>query len=347
MKVVVNARFLTQPFTGVQQYAWKRALYLRDHLPDVVFVTPGNIRDAEKARRLEAQPVGYTDGAFWEQTELPLWLMRQGKPLLLNFGNTAPAGYSHQLATIHDMATWVHPEWFSARFSAYYRWLLPRLARGTHALITVSQFSANEIQQHLEVAPERVHVIYNTMDVPADWVREKQQYVLAVGSFSQRKNYRLLVDIWEREGEHLPELKIRGDVEQIFRDYPDLQQRIAAHPGIRIVQPLDEQAMQDLYRHAALLVNPSLYEGFGLPNLEAMANGCPLLVSDQPVFREICGDAATYADPLDTAAWTQALRELLRHPPGEAQLEMARRRAAHFSEEREGEKLLSLVDSFL
>jgi glycosyltransferase involved in cell wall biosynthesis len=153
----------------------------------------------------------------------------------------------------------------------------------------------------------------------------------------------LLLDIWEQYGDRLPGLRIRGDVEEIFSEYPQTRDRIAAHPKIKVVEPLDEPAMQSLYRHARLLVNPSLYEGFGLPNLEAMANGCPLLVSDSEVFREICGPYARYADPHNAQEWAEKIIQMLNEPVSPGEMQAARNRARMFSEEREGGKLLKLL----
>lgn len=344
MQLVVNTRFLTQPMTGVQKYAWNWSLFIRQHYPDAVFVAPGNILHPEKAALLDVKKIGYTDGPVWEQTELPLWLLRNGKPLLINLGNTAPVNYSNQVITIHDLSAILHPEWFSPKFSGYYRWLLPRLATHSLHIMTVSHFSARQIQEHLNVPENKISVLYNTGTPGTEVITDRQNYVLTVGSFSKRKNYTLLLDVWEEIGDDLPYLWIRGDMEDIFGDMQDLRERISNNPKIKVIEPLNEEAMEALYLHARLLVNPSLYEGFGLPNLEAMAAGCPLLVSDLDVFREVCGDIADYAAPNDHNAWRTGLTAALQREISPETIRQSRLQADQFTENNVSGSLKTLLD---
>lgn len=348
MSIVVNARFLSQSFTGVQKYAWRWSKFLKDNYPEILFVRPKKCEQIEYSDYLGAIEVGFSDGPFWEQTELPLWLHRNNKPTLINFGNTAPVSYANQIITIHDLATIVHPEWFSSRFSKYYQWMIPKIIRNSKKIITVSEFSANQIIAYFKIKPENIKVIYNTCEIPDKPVFNiKQNFVLAVGSISHRKNYALILDLWDKKSNDWPQLWIRGDKDSIFNSDKDVIERVIHNPKIKWIEPIREEAMISLYQNAKMLLNPSLYEGFGLPNLEAMANGCPLIISDIEVFREVCDNVAYYEDPFSPELWEKRIEYLLNQPPDSEWTMNAYNRAKKFSNEVQKSSMCELISQIL
>jgi glycosyltransferase involved in cell wall biosynthesis len=282
----VNLRTLGYGITGVQRYL----LSLLPHMP------------AELDSVKPAQPLQGMKGHLWEQFYLPTQLQRR---LLWSPGNTGPIGVSRQVLTVHDAATLDHPEWFERKFALWYSALLPILVRKVRAIITVSHFSRERIVCLTPVQPERVHVISNGVEPrfrPADPKAVKQvrtkfdlsdPYILFVGSLEPRKNLKMLLEAWQVGGFDGATLAVVGASGHVFQKLP-----FDSMPaGVRMLGRVEDEVLPALYSGAAGFVYPSIYEGFGLPPLEAMACGCPVAVSDIPAHREVCGDTAMYFDP--------------------------------------------------
>jgi glycosyltransferase involved in cell wall biosynthesis len=256
-------------------------------------------------------------GHLWEQLYLPTQLRRR---LLWSPGNTGPIGVTRQVLTVHDAASLDHPEWFERKFALWYAVLLPRLICKVRGVITVSHFSKERIVRLTGVEPERVHVIYNGVDHrfrPAnpDAVKQvktdfdlKGPYILFVGSLEPRKNLRILLEAWRLGAFDGTNLALVGASGHMFAS-------LGFDPlpaGVRLLGCVEDKALPVLYSGAAGFVYPSIYEGFGLPPLEALACGCPVAVSDIPPHREVCGGAAMYFDSFSPEDLSTKLESLLR-----------------------------------
>jgi glycosyltransferase involved in cell wall biosynthesis len=297
----VNLRTLGYGITGVQRYL----LSLLPHMPAAL--------DSLKP----SQALQGIKGHVWEQVYLPTQLHRK---LLWSPGNTGPLAVSRQVLTIHDAATLDHPEWFERKFALWYGALLPRLVRKVRAIITVSNFSKERIVRLTGVNAERVEVVLNGVDLrfrPADQqavieMREKFQldgsYILFVGSLEPRKNLKLLLEAWQLGDFDGATLAVVGTSGHLFQKL----QFDSIPDGVRLLGRVDDEALPVLYSAAAGFVYPSVYEGFGLPPLEAMACGCPVAVSDIPAHREVCGSLAIYFDPFNPEDLSGRLDLLLR-----------------------------------
>lgn len=299
--MIVNARFLTQRMTGVQRYAAEIAKRLRKRMPHVRFVTPRNIIHTGLADELGAEAFGSTTGHVWEQVELPRFMRRQpDSPLLVSLANTGPVRYENQIVVIHDISTIRHPESYSRRFGALYRYLLPRLARNSAGVITDSEFSRQEIVQEFGLSDGRVRVVHAGVDqmfCPTEQVsKETSPYILAVSSLAPHKNLSRLIEAFSYLDIGAVKLKIVGAKASSFSSM-----RIDATlmKNIEFTGYVSDAELVRLYQNATLFVFPSLYEGFGLPPLEAMACGCPCVVSAAASLPEVCADAAQYVDPTD------------------------------------------------
>lgn len=351
--LAVNGRFLTQGLTGVQRFASELtqamdALAGAGRWPPTQILMPRGASGATYGH-LQATPVGRSSGHGWEQLELP-WHAR-GR-FLLNLGNTAPvlAG-RRQAVVIHDAGVFDTPESYSPQFRAWYRTLQGALVRGGAAIVTVSQFSRGRIASRLGVDPARLHVIpegaEHILRAPSDTSVLAQsglargRYAIAVGTRAAHKNLDALQDAASM-------LASRGLVLAGVGSVNPTVFRPAAGPGgngaIALGRVTDAQ-LRALYEGALCLVFPSRYEGFGLPPLEAMACGCPVLATRVGAVPEICAEAALYFDAAEPRSLTQLLQRLI-DEPGLAARMRARglERARQYSWLRAAEALLPVVE---
>ena len=318
----VNLRTLGSQLTGVQRYL----LSLLPHLPS-------ELRSVKPARALQG-----IKGHLWEQFYLPTQLKRR---LLWSPGNTGPIGGSRQVLTVHDDAALDHHEWFERKFALWYGAMLPRLIRKVRAVITVSQFSKERIVRLTRVEPESVHVIFNGVDphfrrFDSDKIKQTRTdldltrpYILFVGSIEPRKNLKILLEAWRLGSFDGATLALVGASSNLFQRL----QFDSIPKGVRLLGRVKDDLLPALYSGATGFVYGSIYEGFGLPPLEALARGCPIAVSDIPPHREVCGETAIYFDPFSPEDLSSRLEDLLRLDRSEraSLAEQGIRRAALYS----------------
>ena len=218
-------------------------------------------------------------------------------------------GGKRNVATIHDVVPFAYPNPDPAK-RAHEQQPFLRSAQRSDAIITDSAFSAGEIRVHLAVPPERITVVQLGVDdafspgLPADLPGglQRERYVLYVGTFEERKNVPPLVAAW-REA-----LQPRGVALAIVSRGPDVE-------DATMLRGLSTTALRDLYRGALAVALPSVYEGFGLTALEALACGAPLIASRASSLPEVASEAARYVEvPASPGAWSAALREIASDP---------------------------------
>ncbi len=318
MKIFVNARFLSQPISGVQRYAIECCRKIKKIHPTTVFVAPHNIWNKEVAAELEAQVIGSRTGHPWEQLDLPSWLKKQGRPPLWNPCNTAPLSYTNNYITLHDLAFYHHPEWNSRAFSMWYNLLMPRLARKARHLFTVSNTIKGEILIYYHVPAERVSVTYNGISesmlaAPPGRV-PKERIILSVGSFNKRKNHHLLIDAFRNSDiKNTYRLIIIGDKSKVFAETGIDEQQLAAS-NIILHRHMPEAELIEMYHRAEIVVSLSAYEGFGIPVLEGLYNGCKVVCSDIPVYRELFDGVVSFCDPASQGSVVQAIKDAASGP---------------------------------
>jgi glycosyltransferase involved in cell wall biosynthesis len=229
--------------------------------------------------RVYAPPpaLAHRAGHAWEQLALPL----VPAELIYCPANLAPLASRRNVVVIHDVAALRHPEWYSRTYVAWQKALLPKIAKRARLVITVSEFSRREIQDVLGVDAT---VIPNGVDERFK-PGPKKDYALVVGSRIARKNLAALGDIGM-------EVVAAGSARGYMK---------GETTNIRELGYVPDDQLPALYSGARVLLMPSLYEGFGLPCLEAMASGTPVVAANRGALPETCGDAALVVEPEDFA----------------------------------------------
>jgi glycosyltransferase involved in cell wall biosynthesis len=232
------------------------------------------------------------------------------------------------VVTIHDCIHLRFPQYLPNRFAASYaRTVMGMAARRARRVLTVSLASKQDILHYLGIPAEKVEVIYNALDsrlaaTPTDedmaYVRERFQltapFILYAGNIKPHKNVDRLIEaysILRRRGITTPKLLIIGDEISKYPNLRRLVHRFQLHPYVRFFGFVPEATLAALYRLASVFVFPSLYEGFGLPPLEAMAARTPVVTSNVSSLPEVVGDAAVLIDPMDAGAIADAIARVL------------------------------------
>ena len=279
--------------------------------------------------------------------ELPRRAARLGLDLLHCPVGLAPVRSTVPVAlTVHDVMALEHPEWFTRGNRLQQRLVLGPAARAAAVVLTPSEFSRERAVERLGLDPDRVRVTpWGVDEVFAPGPRSdaalallgvRGRYLLTVGALRPRKNLEGALATFEALTDHAElELVVAGG-----RGWDDteLLERLGRSPAadrIRLTGRVSDADLADLYRGAECFLFPSRYEGFGLPPLEAMACGAPVVSSDRSSMPEVVGGAALLVPPDDVAGWVAAVEELLASPERRAELvERGRRRAALFTWER-------------
>ena len=357
MTLYINGRFLTQPMSGVQRYAHglvqafdnllMRRSDLRDLFGPVVMLGPfysGHDRaDYPKYQAIEVSPLGAARGHVWEQSTL-YRASRDG--VLLSLGNSGPLAHPAQVIAFHDAHVFEMPDSFAKQYRRWHQFLRPRLAHRAAGLVTVSRFSAQSLGKWLGVDPGRFHIVPNAAEhfltVPenheavAKYELQRGAYFLSVGNQSPNKNLGTLAAAHAAAGPGVPELVIVGDAPRALCSVTHEQQ---SH--VRYLGRVSDSDLHGLFRGSAGFVFPSLHEGFGIPPLEAMQLGVPVLSSATSAMPEILGDAPMWFDPRDQAGLTEQLRWFAGMEPSERKrrIDLGLAQAARYSWQSSAEVL--------
>lgn len=316
--IYINGRFLTQSITGVQRYAHEIIKALDQLTEDqkidnvkyqFILLSPQkSLMYSLSLKNIEWRQVGKNSGHAWEQLDLPRYV-KDG--LLFCPGNTAPlqilTSKKKIMVTVHDLSYLYYPEAYSVPFKLWYRFLIPLIMRNADAVITVSESEKKSILKYYPYVKSRLFAIQNgglpekqrsLIPVTAD--SRNRTTILYVGSLSRRKNFHGVIKALEKVNNLFDIcLTVVGTAGITFRT-PDFQ--ISQNIENKVIfkgQINNFDELISFYKGSTCLVFPSFYEASPLPPLEAMACGCPVIVSNIPALQERCGDAALYCDPND------------------------------------------------
>ena len=284
---------------------------------------------------------------------MPLFLKKQHNPLLLGLCSTGPLFYKNQIVTIHDLA-FLNSNWHSFAFRTGYKTLLPILANKSKHVITVSEFSKTEIIRHFNIPDEKITVIYNapfkngnTITLSKNILPDKP-YILSVGSIDPRKNLKRLVKAYLKLNNPDISLLLIGATNKNFSNDKELFELLNSNKNIVFLGYKTDAELQYYYENALFFVYPALYEGFGLPPIEAMSFGCPALVSNRASLPEVCGNAALYCDPESVDDMHEKINYLILNTTiRKSMISAGKLQAAKFSWQQSAEKLNSLINKFI
>jgi len=350
MIIYINGKFLTQRLTGVQRYALEvtKALIKLGVQIKIIVPTTVNISALDIPEELFVKVNGFKNTLLWEQFSVSNYLRSKKEYVLLSLCNMSTLYNRNQIICIHDMAFAVNPSWFHWAFSKYYNFMIPRLVHKAKKIFTVSEFSKKEIGQRLGVPAKLVSVVYNApsekfkcADIK-DIVWDKGDYFLFVGSFDPRKNLAILLELFSLKEFSNQKLIIIGGKSRSFKGV-----ELSLPANVEIKENCNDDELANLYRKSKALINCSLYEGFGLPIIEAMASGCPLILSDIEVFREVAGSRATYFKPNSIHSLRTAFRNFLKKNSDIHQDDIIKNyeHSLTYTWEKSSQVLLSLINS--
>jgi glycosyltransferase involved in cell wall biosynthesis len=338
MNIYVNGRFRAHRVTGVQRVAHEITRRLAE-----------NVEICEPKRKL----AGW-QGHLWEQTVLPLQC-RNG--VLWSPCASGPLSHANQVVTFHDMFVLDSPEWYKSTYVSWYGYTLRKLAQSSQHIIAVSDYTKRRVVARCGVDESKITVVHNGVD--ASWFSTSplaapaarhalqlpsDRYLLSVGSLEPRKNLKTLLAAWQEVVSELPPdlwLVISGAFDTNVYRSAGLSELPAR---VHLTGYVPEQHLPGLYAGSLGFVYPSLAEGFGLPPLEAMACGVPVLTSNTTALPEVCSTSALYFDPTNQRDLSHSIKLLVADQNLQQKLShLGRQQASRFNWERTAEQTLAVL----
>ena len=369
LHIGINGRSIFRQLTGVQHYAREVIHTLcrmeSQEIHFSVFAGREGRSGSEPDLPLETSALpanGPIRGMIWEQTALKKLAKRAGVDILFNPANVAPLTPPvPSVVTIHDLAFLLFPEYFSRTFAAYYRSVIPRIARQAAAVITDSNSSRNDLIERLGLPEDKIRAVplgvspsfrRRILKADLEQVRRRHKlpprFFLSISSLEPRKNLVRLVNAYrllppEIAREHA--LVLAGAGNRVYAD-SGLTRELSLVKDGNVIIPgyIPGGDLPSFYRMSTALVFPSLYEGFGLPVLEAMAASTPVITSNRSSLPEVAGHAAVLIDP-ESPEEIAAGMELIAADSGTRNLliERGKKRAAQFTWEKTAKKTLEIL----
>jgi glycosyltransferase involved in cell wall biosynthesis len=345
--VGLDGRAFSSPAAGVRRYVNALVPALRAlEVPLDLVALGGTPIDIPAGMTHVAEPRHPPTNLGWTLVGLPIAARRARVDVVHAPAYTAPVGIrTPVVVTIHDVSYERHPEWYPYRRDRLRRAFYRASARSAARVVTDSAFSAAEIHAAYGIPLDRITVVplgvvARFAGGPPEEPGVPEPFVLHVGDLHPRRNLAVVLDaviaLRTRDGETANlTLALAGVDRGVVTELRARAEAAGARDALNVLGVVSDARLDALYRDAAALVYPSLYEGFGLPVLEAMSRGTPVVAARASSVPEVLGDAGVLLDPGDTAGWVASLNAIIEQPDRRAALAAAgRTRAAAFTWER-------------
>lgn len=338
MRIGLDGFPLLMPLTGVGHYTFElaRALALLAPSDQFELVAPSPFPDSiienirlncpDNLRAVNAEPSSIRRRRWWA-VGLPLYLRKASLDLFHGTNYEVPLWSKRRsVLTIHDLSNLLHADTHKADLARRARQRLPVMARSASMIITATECVRREISEHLRVKADRVRVTpfaprSGFQAMPAAQANQTKQrlgiedeFILFVGTVEPRKNLLTLVRAFEqvpRQTSRRPQLVVVGAEGWLMDELFAFIKESSISDRLRLTGYLDDDDLRALYSSCTVFVYPSIYEGFGLPPLEAMACGAPVIASNIATFQETLGSAAQLIEPNDVEALARSIVEIL------------------------------------
>lgn len=314
--IVINGRFLLHRTTGVERYA-REILEELDKiiLPgSVTMAVPPETENIPTYTNIRVVRVGKFKNRLWEHLSFP-WYVHKRKGISLNLCNVAPLP-SPGIVCIHDVKIKATPQYFSKKFLLWYEVLFGNAARRAKAIITVSEFSKNEICKYYHVNAQKIHVITNAWqhyerigydeNALKKYELEKNNFYFSMCSLEPNKNFKWIAE----EAKNNPNISfaVAGSInKEVFSEGLGFE----LPSNMKLLGFVSDEEAKTLMRDCKAFLFPTFYEGFGIPPLEAISAGArQVVVSDTEVMHEIFGKGVIYIDPNDYTSDLTNLSEI-------------------------------------
>lgn len=347
--IAINGKFLAHPMTGVHRVAGALIRELDQLAADEdggrwEIVAPRDAKAMQGLQHIATRVGGLFTWQPWEQFDLPR--LARGR-LLVNLCNLAPI-FAPSVTLIHDAQVYITPQSYSPAFVSWYRLALPQIGRSALKIVTVSEYSRDQLVKYGVAPRDKIAVVHNGVDhilgvkANADIVARHGLtpggYVVALANVQAHKNIAVLFGAISA----IPDLKlvlVGADGRDAF-----IQGGHAPPDNVLFAGRLSDEEMRGLFEAALCFACPSKTEGFGLPPLEAMLVGCPAVIAPCGALPEVCGDAALVADEDDPRAWAAAFGLLRAENEASARRAVGIQWASRFTWRRAGASMHGLVE---
>lgn len=374
MRVGIDGYPLAEPRTGVGHYTLELARALAAISPGDEFelVSPapfddtalGEIKRANLPNLLNKNPRASSVRGHWWSIGLPMYIRRAGFDLFHGTNFDVPLWkQGPSVVTIHDLSALLHPDKHRSRLVRRARLRLPLVVRFANMIITPTESVRREVCQRFKPKPAKVRAIHSaarTSFAPVSFaataelrqrLRVADEFLLFVGTLEPRKNLLTLLKAFAQiisRTELRPQLVIAGGEGWLMDEMFAFIRKSGITERLRFTGYLSDEELRGLYSSCKVFIYPSVYEGFGLPPLEAMACGAPVIAGRIPSLQEVLGSTARLVEPLDVDALAGSIVELLkdenqRRVMGAAGIE----HAAQFSWEQTARQTLDVYRELL
>lgn len=303
--IVINGKFMSQTVTGVQRYAREILLELDALIQSdiqVILAVNSDARDIPEYKNIQVKTIGRFTGNLWEQISLPLFV-KKNKALCVSLCNMTPI-LTPDIVVIHDISYKVNPQFFSKKFSLWYKLVFALTIKRIKHILTVSEFSKKEIISNYPVDSKKITVTYNgwqhysgveySENALEKYSLTKGEYFFSMSSMAPNKNFKWIANAAKNNPDIV--FAVSGSVNnKVFGDIFDFE----VPDNLEFLGYVSDEEAKTLMRDCKAFLFPTFYEGFGIPPLEAMSVGAKAIVSDASCMREIFEDSVYFVNPHD------------------------------------------------